>query len=47
MTDASGRWKKNYYDVFGNIAQLVEPNPAGGEGAPSGPTTYTYNARTR
>jgi YD repeat-containing protein len=40
-TGPSGRWKKNYYDVFGNIAQVVEPNPAGGEVT----TTYTYNAR--
>ena len=39
-TDPSGRWKKNYYDAFGNIAQVVEPNPAGGEVT----TTYTYNA---
>ena len=30
ITDAAGKWKKQVTDAFGNLVQVVEPNPAGG-----------------
>jgi YD repeat-containing protein len=30
VTDPGGRWKKYTSDVFGNVIQVNEPNPAGG-----------------
>ena len=40
ITDPAGKWKKYTYDVFGNIKQVNEPNPAGGADYL---TTYTYD----
>jgi RHS repeat-associated protein len=41
VTDPGGRWKKYSMDVFGNVTQVNEPNPAGGADYV---TQYTYNA---
>jgi len=41
VTDPGGRWKKYTMDVFGNVTQVNEPNPAGGADYV---TQYTYNA---
>ncbi len=30
VTDPAGKWKKSTSDVFGNLLQVTEPNPAGG-----------------
>src|SRR6266481_5662646 len=40
ITDPAGKWKKQTVDVFGNIKQVNEPNPAGGADYV---TTYTYD----
>lgn len=40
VTDPGGRWKKYTSDVFGNVTQVNEPNPAGGSDYI---TNYTYN----
>ena len=32
VTDPGGRWKKYTMDVFGNVTQVNEPNPAGRRG---------------
>jgi len=40
ITDPAGKWKKYTYDVFGNLRQVNEPNPAGGADYV---TTYTYD----
>ena len=41
VTDPGGRWKKYTSDVFGNVNQVNEPNPAGGSDYV---TQYAYNA---
>jgi YD repeat-containing protein len=38
--NSAGKWKKYTYDVFGNLIQVNEPNPAGGADYV---TTYTYD----
>jgi len=40
VTDPAGMWKKLTMDVFGNLMQVNEPNPAGGSDYV---TTYTYD----
>ncbi len=40
VTDPAGKWKKFTTDVFGNLTQVNEPNPAGGADYV---TTYSYN----
>ena len=30
VTDAAGKWKTSTVDVYGNLIQVTEPNPAGG-----------------
>ncbi len=40
VTDPAGRWKTTVYDAFGNIAQVIEPDPNAGNVT----TSYTYNA---
>jgi len=40
VTDPAGKWKKQTVDVFGNLKQVNEPNPAGGADYV---TTYTYD----
>jgi YD repeat-containing protein len=42
VTDASGKWKLFAQDAFGNLAQVNEPNPAGGADYV---TSYEYNMR--
>ena len=39
-TDAAGKWKTSVSDAFGNLVQVIEPNPAGGANLV---TNYTYN----
>jgi RHS repeat-associated protein len=39
-TDQAGKWKRHTSNVFGNLIQVNEPNPAGGADYV---TTYTYN----
>jgi RHS repeat-associated protein len=39
-TDPAGKWKTFTMDAFGNVTQVVEPNPAGGANYV---TTYTYD----
>jgi len=39
-TDAAGKWKKFTMNAFGQLAQVNEPNPAGGADLV---TTYTYD----
>ena len=40
VTDAAGKWKTSVSDAFGNLVQVIEPNPAGGANLV---TNYTYN----
>jgi RHS repeat-associated protein len=40
-TDPAGKWKTYTMDAFGNVTQVVEPNPAGGANFV---TTYTYDS---
>jgi hypothetical protein len=41
VADPGGHWKKYTMDVFGNVTQVNEPNPAGGADYV---THYAYNA---
>ena len=40
VTDAEGKWKTSVSDAFGNLVQVIEPDPAGGANLV---TNYTYN----
>jgi YD repeat-containing protein len=40
VTDPAGRWKKSLSDGFGELVEVKEPRPGGGEYS----TTYTYSA---
>ena len=44
VTDPAGKWKTYTSDVFGNLVQVTEPNPAGGDNYQ---TYYTYNLRNQ
>jgi YD repeat-containing protein len=41
VTDPAGKWKRYTTDAFGNLMQVAEPRPGGGEYT----TSYTYNGR--
>src|SRR5713226_890189 len=44
IADPAGKWKKQTVDVFGNIKQVNEPNPAGGADYV---ISYTYDPLNR
>jgi RHS repeat-associated protein len=44
ITDPAGKWKKYITNVFGNLKQVIEPNPSGGA---DHLTDYTYDLLNR
>jgi YD repeat-containing protein len=42
VTDEAGKWKKYTMDAFGNLTQVLEPDPESSTGA-TYTTTYTYD----